>query len=241
MHSFGRAAILALVTCFAFSSSEHLAAQQLERVPGLSIPVTGLGDAGSLFTGTFRILRFETRDAGVVAIGTINGVVNDSAGTIRNVVTQIAMPLDINATSASRNTDIAIAQSSCEALFLQLGTSAFSVLGANVAINPASFYVATAAQATPVTTSQSTRTGTASAVVTGQGNTSAVQGATSSSSFTTSPTVVTPGTIAGQTRSTTARSSSTQLGSLLCSLSTTTAATNTTQFAQVLNQILGLL
>ena len=78
------------------------------------------------------------QDNGIAAVGTVSGSLTAS-GTVRNIVMQVTLPLDIEASRARVNTDAALAQSSCDALHVELGGASVNVLGSTMGLNPVAF------------------------------------------------------------------------------------------------------
>ena len=79
--------------------------------PSLLVPITGVADAGGMFNGALFIERFAQQASGVAAVGTVTGALTE-AGTVRNLVMQVTLPLDFDAIRARLDTDAALAQAS---------------------------------------------------------------------------------------------------------------------------------
>lgn len=120
--------------------------QQQNRKGTVLVPMTGMADAGGQFTGTWLIQRFEAQGNAILAIGTVSGALSDANGVTRNLVTQVTMPLDVNASVARRSSDVAIAQTSCEALHLDFGASSISVLGSTIGLDAVAADIVAAVQ-----------------------------------------------------------------------------------------------
>jgi hypothetical protein len=103
-----------------FSQPTPAAAQSATRqsTTSLAIPIVGSG-SGLTFTGIFNLKRFAVDDGGVVAIGTLTGTVTDAAGTVVSVITNVALP-------------IAVGQTTCDILHLDLGPLHLDLLGLQV-------------------------------------------------------------------------------------------------------------
>lgn len=214
-----RVLTLALLALGALGATRgDLAAQeQQNRAGAVLIPIAGMADAGGQFIGTWLIQRFEAQGNAVLATGTVSGVLSDANGVTRNVVTQVTMPLDINASVARRSSDFVIAQSSCETLHLEFGASTINVLGSTIGLDPVAADIVAAVQPSAVPAQ--------SAAAAAQPDTDPL-----------APTTGQPVTTPGPTASVQPRTEASQLGSLLCSadLRSQTGA----RLARLLNQIL---
>jgi hypothetical protein len=193
----------------------------------LLVPISGVADLGGTFRGTLLIERFAPTANGVAVVGTITGALTTS-GTSRNLVIQVALPLDITASRARLNTDAALAQASCNELHVELGSVSINILGSTIGFQPAAFDITSALQ--PGTTSASTSA--PSAVTATSGTVTPT-----SSTNTTQPGMVATST-PGAATTTAQTAAQTPLGSLLCSVDHFGDVTNPTQLAQQLNAIL---
>jgi hypothetical protein len=223
-----RVLTLALLALGALGAARgDLAAQEQQNRAGtMLVPITGVADAGGQFNGTWLIRRFEAQGNTVVAIGTVSGALSDASGVTRNLVTQVTLPLDINASVARLNSDFTIAQASCEALHLEFGASAINVLGSTIGFD------AVAADIVGAVQPGAAATGAASATAQPDALPPAAQppvGATAQ-----------PGQItAVQPRATGSQAAAGQLGTLLCSADL--RSQRGAQLARLLNQILAAL
>jgi hypothetical protein len=220
-----RVLTLALLALGALGAARgDLAAQEQQNRSGtVLVPIAGLADAGGQFSGTWLIQRFEAQGNAVLAIGTVSGALSDASGVTRNLVTQVTMPLDINASVARRSSDFTIAQASCEALHLEFGASAINVLGSTIGLDSVAADIVAAVQpgAVPAQSAATTAQPIADPFA---------------------PTVQQPATTAVQPGVTTTVQPSTgtsQLGSLLCSADL--RSQRGARLARLLNQILAAL
>ena len=112
------AMILVLTMTTAFSM---LAPRQAEAAPGLMIPVSGVTDRNGAFTGTFELKNFvATADGTLAAVGTLTGTLTRANGsTIGSVVTNVLVP-------------VAIGETTCDILHLDLGPLHLNLLGLQV-------------------------------------------------------------------------------------------------------------
>jgi hypothetical protein len=211
------------------SIGSSLAAQVSNRGTSLLIPIAGAADQGGIFDGTLLIEQFVPQANGVTAVGTATGTLTAN-GTIRNLVMQVALPLDTTASRARLNTDAALAQASCEVLHFELGSASINVLGSTIGLNPVVFDIASTIQAgnTPAVS-----TAAQSTVAAPQSRTVGI----SPSTNTTQPGMVAqpaPSLPAAAPQQATVPS----LGSLLCSVDQFRDVSNPSQLAQQLNLIL---
>jgi hypothetical protein len=220
-----------LITLSAVSiGGSKLAAQSSTSGNALLVPVTGVADLGGMFSGAFIVERFAQQGNGVVAMGTVTGalIVN---GTVRNLVVQTALPVDVSASRARLNTDAALARASCDVLHVELGSASINVLGSTLGFNPIAFDITAATTAVAAGTTSST------------GNTATGNPATGTSQpgMTTSaaPGTVTPSVSTNTTQATPATPSTRmQLGPLLCAVNGFKNASDPAQLVQQLNGIL---
>jgi hypothetical protein len=215
---------------------ENLSAQQQPTTSGSTalIPISGVADGGGTFTGTVLVQRFEADGNAVRAIGTASGALVDGTGISRNVVTQIALPLDINASIARRASDPVVALAPCDTLHLEFGVATVNVLGSTVGLNGSAVDIVAGVQpgATPTATTGQTNTPQLDTSFSTQPG--FPSGSPAASSFTAQPGF----TAAPQQQATATSSSSRQLSVLLCSTNLRNAAASPGQFATLLNQVL---
>jgi hypothetical protein len=248
--SFRRAVASMLVPLAVFSiSGSRIAAQvnnpannqAANRGTSLLVPITGVADVGGLFNGTLLIDRFAQQANGVAAIGTVTGTLTE-AGTVRNLVMQVTLPLDFDASRARLNTDAALAQASCDVLHVELAGASMNVLGSTIGLNPVAFDVTSTLQSTNAPAPVSPATSTAPAPTATTGTRSGTVTATPSAN-TTQPVVVgssTPGAVTTPPQPATGTTPATQtaLGSLLCSVDRFSDVSSPANVAQQLNAIL---
>ncbi|MGE3341894.1 MAG: hypothetical protein AB7L71_00555 [Vicinamibacterales bacterium] len=124
------------------------AAAQQATASALTVPLTGMADLGGAFSGSFTIRDFRVQDDQLVATGTATGVLSDASGMTRTLVLPLALPVDTDASSARRDTDIGLAGTSCSMVPIDLGAASVSVRGTTIAFSPASLDVAAPGDAT---------------------------------------------------------------------------------------------
>jgi hypothetical protein len=258
-----RQAVVSMTLAFTTISigGSNLAAQLPSRGPSLPVPITGVADLGGTFNGMLLIDRFAPQADGVTAVGTMTGALIAN-GTIRNLVLQVALPLDIAASRARLNTDTALAQASCDVLHVELGSASINVLGSTIGLAPVAFDISSTLQAggaaAAVSTAAQSATRAQSATpaqpsTPAQASTPAQTAATtaqpgmvtaSPSANTTQPGVAAQSTGAAQSTAGPATTSAQQpaaqasLGSLLCSVDRFRSVGSPAQLAQQLNGIL---
>lgn len=220
-------------TLFAFAAiaaagDSPVAAQLPTPGANLPVPITGVADLGGTFRGTMLIERFAPVGNGIAALGTLTGALTAN-GTVRNVVVQVTMPLDIAASRAKVNTDAALAQASCDVLHVELDGASINVLGSTIGLSPVAFDIASAVQAGAANAANAA---TSSAAAPAQAGTVTP----SVSTNTTQPGVV-PSAAAATTTAQPA-AGQTPLGSLLCSVNRFRDVSNPAQLSQQLNAIL---
>ena len=98
-----------------------LAPAAAKAAPGsqFSIPITGTSASGAVFSGAYTLTSFAVRDGQVVALGTISGVVTNATGVLGSVLTTVALPVSVGATT-------------CAILHLDLGPISLDLLGLQV-------------------------------------------------------------------------------------------------------------
>jgi len=255
--SFGRLHALIVVIVLALfvgSSSLHGQSSNLPTQPsngglGLIVPVTGVADLGSSFSGALLIQSFAVQGNNIVTTGIVTGALTGN-GTFRNLVLQVTLPLDVTASRAGLNTDAALAQSSCDVLHVVLGATSVNVLGSTVGLNAVAFDVAaTSPSSTSVSTAPTTTAFTQSATVTATPSATATQVPINQPPQPNTPTqatVSTQPTASAQTtaqtpQSTTSSASPSPLASQLCAVNGFRDVSNPVQLAQRLNAILAIL
>jgi len=80
--------------------------------------VTGTGGGGS-FAGSFELTKFVTRDGVIYASGLLTGTVSTATGVVGSVARTIQLP-------------VAIGETSCEILHLDLGPLSLDLLGLQI-------------------------------------------------------------------------------------------------------------
>ena len=98
-----------------------------------NIPVTGTVDGGGVFEGTFSVKKFHTEGDQLVAVGTLTGVLKDTAKGTKEVSRTIKMPVSFNGATAQGITVAQAAQ--CTILDLYLGPLDLTLLGLRVQLN----------------------------------------------------------------------------------------------------------
>jgi hypothetical protein len=216
-----------------------LSAQLSSRGTSLLVPIAGVADQAGTFTGALLVEQFASQSNGVAALGTITGTLTVN-GTIRNIVMQVTLPLDVEASRARLSTDPALSQASCDALHMELGGTSVNVLGFTIGLNPVAFDIASALQAgSPSTPTPAAAPSTTSAAqpgtVTPSVSTNTTQpGAAAPSSP--GDATGTPGVAPQAPRQPAAPQGA--LGSALCSVDHFKDVSSPTKLAQQLNGIL---
>lgn len=206
---------------------------------GVPVPISGIADAGAVLSGTFLVQRFAPQTTGVAASGTVTGVLTATDGSVRNLVFQATLPLDLTSSLARLNSDAAL-QGSCGALDVQLAGTQVNVLGTTIGLNPVGFDIASAVQAGTAT---SGTTATTAAAGSGASMTETLPTALSGNTTQLSPTpqftttVPTPGPTPTAPVASTAAQAQPTLGSLLCAVNGFRNASNLTLLVQQLNGI----
>lgn len=113
-----KSAAAAAVVTLALLIPAAAQAQAQGPAPQLSIPVTGTAPGGA-FSGAFTLTSFAVRDGQVVALGTLSGVVTNAAGVVGSILRTVALP-------------VAIGETTCEILHLDLGPLSLDLLGLQV-------------------------------------------------------------------------------------------------------------
>jgi hypothetical protein len=239
--SFRRVFTSMVIPFVAFSiAGSQLTAQVTNRGTSLLVPITGVADAGGMFNGALLVERFAQQASNVTAIGTVTGTLTE-AGTVRNLVVQVALPLDFDAIRARLNTDAALAQTSCEVLHVELGSLSMNVLGSTIGLNPVAFDITSTLQNANAPAAVSPTPSTPPTVPTPAATTQPGTVTATLSANTTQPAVVgsrTPGFATTPPATGTSQSAQTPLGSLLCSVDRFRDTSNPANIAQQLNAIL---
>ena len=124
---------LALISMFTFAPVSAAAAQSGN--PMKSIAVTGTGEGGGSFAGTFTIERFAAEGKQIYAIGRLNGVVKGAPGGDKEVKDHPArMPVQASS-AAGQGTNQSAASADCPILHLVLGPLDLNLLGLKVHLN----------------------------------------------------------------------------------------------------------
>lgn len=246
--SFRRGLTSTLLALAVSIGGSTLAAQVSNRGTSLLVPVSGVADLGGMFEGALLIERFAPQADGLAAVGTVTGALVAN-GTVRNLVMQVALPLDIAASRARLNTDAALAQSSCSVLHVELGSASMNVLGTNFVLNPVAFDIAStlpsgnaaapvnSVNGAPAPVSPTTSTAQASAAQRGAATTQPGTVTPSPSPNTTQPAPVTPSMPGPASNAPQQTAPQTSLGSLLCSVDRFRDVSNPARLAQQLNAI----
>lgn len=242
--SFRHTTASTLLALAAISIGGSTLAAQLPSRGGTSllVPITGAADQAGMFTGALLVEQFAPQADGVAAVGTITGTLTMN-GTIRNIVMQVTLPLDIAASRARLSTDAALAQASCDVLHMELGGASVNVLGFTIGLNPVAFDIASALQAdsppAAAPTAAQPTTGTAqSGTVTTPVSANTTQPGTVAPAMPSDATT-TPGTAPQAPPQPAAPPGA--LGSALCSVDRFKDASSPTKLAQQLNGILTVL
>jgi len=90
---------------------------------GVSVPVTGTTSKGGKFTGNFAISQFKVVNNQIVAVGTLTGTIQNSAGNVIGTVLKTIQMIT------------AIKAASCDILHLELGPLDLDLLGLEVHLN----------------------------------------------------------------------------------------------------------
>ena len=113
--------VAAMVLAISAITITEVAAQSGAAGSAITVPITGTG-SGATFSGVLAIQRFVRSNNQIIAIGTVAGVLTNTAtGVTRNVIRQVRVPLD---TGASGPLD-----GICEILSLVLGPLDLNLLG----------------------------------------------------------------------------------------------------------------
>jgi hypothetical protein len=241
-----RRVLVSMVLSFAALAvgGSPLSAQVNNPGTSLLVPIAGVADLGGIFNGALLIGRFAQQGNGVAAIGTVTGTLTE-AGTVRNLVMQVTLPLDFDASRARLNTDAALAQASCDVLHVELASASMNVLGSTIGLNPVAFDITSTLQSA---TAPATATPTTSAAGAPTATSATPSGTVTPtpSANTTQPMVTgtpTPGvtTTPPQPATGTQRAQQTPLGTLLCSVDRFRDVTRPAAVVQQLNAILAAL
>ena len=99
------------------------AALAVPLVAGVSVPVTGTTSKGGKFTGNFAVSRFQVAGDQIVAVGTLTGTIQNSAGNVIGTVLKTIQMIT------------SITGASCDILHLELGPLDLDLLGLEVHLN----------------------------------------------------------------------------------------------------------
>jgi hypothetical protein len=245
-----RGCVLALVTLTVAGAAGTGVHAQQPGAAAMFVPVSGTADAGSPFTGTFFIRRFDARpaDNAILAVGSIDAVLNG-----RTLVTQIAIPLTIAPGTTAQTAGLTAATPTrCDAVRVDLAPAALRALGSVLTLDPTSFdIIASEGTAPAVVTGvapggSALGAGSPSAAAPGlatpTSSTTGVLGQTGTTVPTAPSGSVTPGVImppAPPLSTPAATAPSQPLGQLLCSVSTLAQSVSIpTQLVPMMNQVL---
>jgi hypothetical protein len=110
------------------SAPSPVRAQPWQAEPnGLSTAVTGARPAAT-FSGTFTILRFTADEGVVAAVGVVSGTVGSAAGPVATIMKTITVP-------------VALGETSCEILRLEIGPVSVEVLELHVDLNRIALHI----------------------------------------------------------------------------------------------------
>ena len=193
---------LGLIITMLVAGSARIVAQQSASAV-LFTPVSGMVNTGSMFSGTFMIQRFESRNNGAVAFGSVTGLLTTRDGVTRTVVTQLAIPMSISAGTATVATTPGVTPTSCGGVHLDLAPAAFQVLGTTVSLEQSGLDITTAQPDTAASVTQSTGFGVATGL-------SSIPGSTNLSPANPSPSNLAPTNVSPTSLSTTAVSPASQ-------------------------------
>jgi hypothetical protein len=129
---------IALAVMTAFSTMPVGAQNAKKNGAGLSVPFSVKALTGETVAGTMLIKQFVRNGEGIDAVGTLNATVTDATGATRNIVTQVAWPVDLANTGAPVETApsaFLAAQAVCDVLHLVLGPLHLDLLGLVVDLN----------------------------------------------------------------------------------------------------------
>ena len=106
----------------------------------LEVPITGVAQGVGSVAGKFAISRFVIQDGLLVAQGQLTATVTDAAGNVvRNIVTNIAMPVDnasgSSVADAAASCDSSSSGAACDILELVLGPLHLDLLGLVIDLN----------------------------------------------------------------------------------------------------------
>jgi hypothetical protein len=102
-------------------------APPLRVTNALTVPIVGTVNGGGNFAGQLNIQKFVRTGDTVNAIGTLVGQLTNAAGTVQNVIAQVAIPLDLGALVPQAGV--------CQILHLTLGPLDLDLLGLQVHLN----------------------------------------------------------------------------------------------------------
>jgi len=124
-----RSTLTALVLLLGLTAALPSVAQN--QTPRINVPVVGSGP-GSTFTGNMTITRFVATDAGgIAAVGTLTGLVTNTAtGVVTSVFQTVSVPAQVQTVSGAQ-----AAQAACDILNLVLGPLHLDLLGLVIDLN----------------------------------------------------------------------------------------------------------
>jgi hypothetical protein len=246
--SYASISLIAGVVLVAGSSlhgqSASMPAQPSNGGVGLIVPVTGVADLGGFFSGALLVRSFAAQGNSIVTTGVVTGALTGN-GTFRNLVFEVTLPLDVTASRAGLNTDAALAQSPCDVLHVELGSTSVNVLGSTMGLNPVAFDIASTAQSSGASSPVEQPAPVAPVEPTGPAAAPAAQPGTVTPSASANATQLPinqpaqPG--AAAPTAPTPAAPQTPLASRLCSVNGFRDVSNPTQLAQQLNGVLAVL
>ena len=126
--------MFALMPLSVSATAGHSAAAQLTNLApraaftpafagGVTVPVTGTTSKGGKFVGNFNVKEFKLVNDQIVAVGTLTGTIQNSAGNVLGTVLKTLQMI------------VAIKGASCDTLHLELGPLDLNLLGLEVHLN----------------------------------------------------------------------------------------------------------
>lgn len=106
--------------------------------PLKNIAVTGTGEGGGSFAGTFSVERFAEDKGQIVAIGRLNGTVKGAPGgdkEVKNHPARMPVKATSDATSTQSSNQSAGTGAACPILHLTLGPLDLNLLGLRIQLN----------------------------------------------------------------------------------------------------------
>ena len=114
---------LATILLFAWTAlgvPRTAAAQARATAPVRSLTRAVAGTGAGTFAGTFELQRFVTKDGQVMASGVVTGTVRDATGAVLGTVARTVL------------IPVAVGQTTCEILHLDLGPLSLDLLGLQI-------------------------------------------------------------------------------------------------------------